>query len=158
MLNQYKNYSYCRDTGNVTSKVNHRVLSPSLDLHYTLHVEGKKIKIKADRLCWMLGNMQTIPQGYKVLHRNMQQDDNRLRNLLVLPSSEYFTTVEAYRNLTENLSLSLHPKDKYSYLIKYKHKGASKQEIFADEIPARKRLVQLQLKMYKTLSKYCLFD
>lgn len=118
----------------------------------------KRIKIRPDKLIWILLYGKPPDSDKRILHRNLNQNDNRLVNLLLVPRRVYNQISEASRNLSGALKLLPHPEDQYSYVLTYKDSGVEHNEIIEDIVVARKKLLKLQLKYAKLLSKYCIFD
>jgi len=155
-VQKYKDYQYCMYTGRITSLKSGKTLVVTEDGFYVVQAAGVRTKIKADKLCWMLGNNQYIPEGYTVLHRNLDVSDCSLKNLLLLPNREHRAVLEASANLTSSMKLSMHPTDAYSVVLSYKLNGKLQKDIFTDSTAAKRKFKQLQLKFAKILSKYCI--
>lgn len=118
----------------------------------------RKFKLKASTLAWELGNDKKLSESYRILHRNLDDADNRLCNLMILTRSVYRQVQEAIRNLDGALKLQAHPEDQHSYIITFQDKGSTKKLVVHDIIAAKQRFIRLQLKYAKLLNKYCIFD
>lgn len=151
---------YNPSTGELSNCKNNRKRYPCPDGFITLYcgVSKKKYKIKASTACWELGNDKSLPKNSRVLHRNLDSTDNRLVNLLAVTRNTHRKLLEARRNLSGHLRLVPHPDDQYALLVLYLRDGIERREVAHDLMFARKRLLVLQLKFAKLLSKYCLFD
>ena len=147
-------------TGILSNVKNSRKRYPCPDGFITLYcnLTFKKYKIKAATACWELGNDQKLAPSSRVLHRNLDNEDNRLVNLLAVPKNAYRKLVEARRNLSGCLRLLPHPEDQHGFLVLYIHDGMERKEVLYDIGVARRRLLALQLRFAKVLNRYCLFD
>ena len=116
------------------------------------------IKIKANKLCCLLGYGKEVQKDQRVLHKNLNEKDLRLRNLIVVTPQELIKINEARTNLEGRLRLVPHPEDQLSYFLHWREQGRDKRQLILDIVVARKRLLKLQLKFAKILNKYCLFD
>lgn len=131
------------------------------DLGYVVLYDSNtkaKLKIKADKLAWQVGNAKLLRKDNRILHRNLEPSDIRLQNLMAVPRSIFNQISEAHRNLTGALRLAPHKLDQYSYMLSYKDKGVDYHTVIQDIVVARQRYMKLQLKYAKILSKYCIFD
>ena len=118
----------------------------------------QRFRMKYNKLCWILGNLEDFPENHKVLHLSLGENDYDLRNLRAIPSKTYNKINEARRNLGGSLSFSRHPVDVYGYVIAYVDGGRAKKETFYDKDIAWRRYCQLQLKYAKILSSYCVSE
>lgn len=147
-------------TGQLSMKKSNRLLEPDDQGSVVLYEPKtrKRKRIKFSRICWELGNAKTLPDDHRILHKNLDETDFRLNNLVALPRQTYNKVQEALRNLRYHLKMQPHPHDQYSYIITYQLDNATVREIKHDIIAARLLYTKLQLKFAKTLNKYCLFD
>lgn len=122
------------------------------------NVSKKKTKFKMDRLCWTIGNNKKLRKNQKVLHLNLNLKDNRLTNLKLVPSAVYNRIQEAAKNLSGALRIQPHPSDRYDIFVMYTYNKVQKKELFSDISIAQQRLIQLQLRNAKVLTKYCIFN
>lgn len=116
----------------------------------------RKYKIKAMILAWELGNNKQLPSSHRVLARNLDPADLRLINLMAIDRKEYSKVMQAIRNLRK-IKLTPHPEDQHSYILSY-HEGRNYREVIHDVVVAKQRLLKLQLRFVKIISKYCVFD
>jgi hypothetical protein len=157
----YKNlsqhYEYDKSVSAIKHKKSKRKLIPDeFGLINIYFPENKrKTRMKYDKLCWILGNMQDFPDNSKVLHKNLDEEDFSLHNLQAIPSKVYNQIQEARRNLGGALTLQPHHEDKFSYVVSYLQNNKNKNETIMDLVPARKRFASLQLRFAKVLSKWC---
>lgn len=151
---------YVPHTGDLFTRANRHKLIADADGFYTVYdaQTKKRTKIKADRLCWSLGNNRKLSKAQKILHKNLNYTDNRLQNL-VLTSPRVFSKVqEAAKNLGGGLRLAPHHHDKYDINIFYFSNKRLVKEVYCDIIAAKRRLLVLQLRYAKVLTRYCYFD
>lgn len=151
---------YVPQTGTVFMRSNKHRLIADADGFYTVYdTETKKrTKIKADRLCWSLGNNKKLLKTQKILHKNLNYTDNRLQNLALTSSKVFSKVQEAVKNLGGGLRLAPHHRDRYDINIFYFSNKRLVKEIYCDIIAAKRRLLVLQLRYAKVLTRYCYFD
>jgi len=53
--------------------------------------KGRRWKVSAHRVVWMVANGRTIPKGLEINHRNGNGEDNRPQNLEVVSASQNMT-------------------------------------------------------------------
>lgn len=157
-----RNYTYDIKTGFVQVNRSGRKLQVTEDTSsVSIYLpESKKIKkINLSKLCWCIFHGKTeLPEGVKILHKNLNLDDNRINNLVLVKKEDFHTVKNAVENLVSILKLSQHPYDQYSYIIRYRDNGVLKTEVILDVVPAKKRFAELQLKFAKIAGKYCTLD
>lgn len=147
-------------TGHLYNVKSSRLMLPDNERCVSVHdpKTKQKSKIKVSKLCWMLGNAKVLRSDQRILHRNLKDDDYRLCNLLALPRSVFSQLTEAQRNLGGHLKLNPHPEDQLSYVLTWREAGVDRKEVVHDIVTARQKLLKLQLRCAKLLSKYCIFD
>lgn len=118
----------------------------------------QRFRMKYDKLCWILGNLEDFPENHRVLHLNLDENDYNLRNLKAIPNKIFNKINEARRNLGGSLSFNRHPVDVYGYVIAYVDGGRAKRETFYDKDIAWRRYCQLQLKYAKILTTHCVSE
>jgi hypothetical protein len=156
-----KNISYNPASGELTNKRTSRRMNVDADgfVYYTeSSPERIHIKIKANKLCCLLGFGKPVTASQRVIHRNLDYTDFKITNLLVVTRKELLKINEARSNLEGKLKLVPHPSDQLSYFLHWKENGVDKRQLILDIVVARRKLVKLQLKYSKILSKYCIFD
>jgi hypothetical protein len=121
-------------------------------------VEKKSYKLKLDRIACMLAFGVAVSDNKRVLHRDLNVEDNSLKNLMVVSRSVFLAVKEAHRNLTQEIKMLQHPTDQFKYVVHWLEKGQEKQKVVHDITEARKLMLRLQLKYSKVLTKYCMFD
>lgn len=152
-------YEYDSRTGEVHNKKTGRLLmcieeEPSVSVYLS---DSKKLKkILLPKLCWHMGTAKAnFPEKHKILHKNLDFSDNRLSNLVLIPSGAYSEVKAALDNLQIHLKLSQHPYDQYNYVVKWRDAGVLKTETYEDVTAAKNRYSFLQLKFAKIVGKYC---
>ena len=157
-LNELLEYS--PHTGEVRLKPSKHKIIADADGFYTIYdvATKRRTKIKADRLCWALGNNKRLLKTQKILHKNLKYTDNRLSNLVLVSAKVFSKVQEAAKNLSGGLRLTPHHLDRYNINILYFSEKRLIKEIFCDIISARQRLLELQLKYAKVLTRHCCFD
>jgi len=147
-------------SGTITKKKSKRVLQPDPDgLVIIFDSQNKRsIKMKLDRIAYALAFGILPKEDKRVLHKNLNQSDNRLNNLQLVSRQVYLQIKEAYRNLTTGIRLSAHPTDQFCFVLHWYEDGAERSKILQDVVPARELQLKLQLKYSKILTKYCVFD
>ena len=147
-------------TGDITMRDTIRKVSPDPDGFVTIwdNLSKKKTKFKADRLAWTLGNNKKLRKNQKVLHLNLNLKDNRLTNLKLVPSAVFNKIQEAAKNLSGALRIQPHPTDRYDFNLFYFNDRVLKKETYSDIMITQRRLIELQLRFAKVLTRFCIFD
>lgn len=135
-----------------------RKLVPNEDNKITSTIHGNSLKIKADRLCWFIAHGKQPTRNQVIFHKNLDQLDNRINNLVLIPKREYLRLVEAMKNISGALRLIPHASDAFSYVLYYKMQGRLQKEVVQDVTVARRKFNKLQLKFVKLISKYTVSD
>ena len=141
-----------------TKKTKPKEVKPDEDGYLIFFAQGKRRKAKANKLAYELGTNTIIPKGSSILHRNLDKQDYRLCNLLLVPNQVMQTITEAHRNLAGDLKVQPHHTDMFSYVVTWVEHRQQKQKVLHDIATARRLLVRLQLKFAKTLGKYLVLD
>lgn len=115
-------------------------------------------KYKLERIAFYLAFGQFPREDQRVLHKNLDPEDNRMQNLTLVSRSVFRQIKEAHRNLTGGIHLVPHATDQFSYILKWFEGGLEKSKIIQDIVVARRQQLKLQLKYSKILTKFCLFD
>ncbi len=147
-------------SGNVSRRKSKRILSADPYGMVSIYdSETKKnYKSKLDKVAYTLGFGKVPKDDERILHKNMKQDDNRLRNLGLLSRTTYLKVKEAYKNLTGGIRMNPHPIDQFSYVVNWYEKGIEKSRVVEDVVPAKELVLRLNLLASKVLTKYCLFE
>jgi hypothetical protein len=153
-----KYIKYDAATGNIyslssTNKPD-RQLIPNEYNKITSTVRGISLKIKADRLIWFIKYGKQLSRNHTILHKNLDELDNRFNNLVLLTKKEYLALVEAMKNISGDLKLIPHETDMFSFVLYHKHNGRLVKEVVYDITIARRKFNRLQLKFVKLISKY----
>jgi hypothetical protein len=120
--------------------------------------EKRKVKFKHDRLCWVLGNNKRLRKNQRILHKNLNSDDNRLVNLTAVSLAVFAKVKEAERNLRGELKIVPHATDQWDFCVHYFENKLKRSERYCDIIAAQQRFLVLQLKYAKVLTTYCVFN
>lgn len=147
-------------TGEVFTRSPFRKLLPDSEDFITIwdRETKKRTKFRVSRLCWTLGNNKKLRRNQKILHKNLDTQDNRLTNLRVIQPSIYNKIQEAAKNLRGGLKILPHHKDQFDYCVWFFDNKLYRKEQYCDIIAAQQRLLVLQLKSAKILTKYCIFE
>lgn len=152
---------YDPGTGRVSLKKSNRTLQQDFDGIVVIfdRLSNPKIrKYKLERIAYYLA-FGTFPrEDQRVLHKNLDTEDNRRQNLTLVSRSVFKQIKEAHRNLSGGIHLVPHAVDQFSYILKWFEGGIEKSKIIQDIVVARRQQLKLQLKYSKILTKYCLFD
>lgn len=148
-------------SGSVSIRKSRRTLLPDYDglvVIFDRQAKSKSKKYKLERIAYYLAFGVFPGDDQRVLHKNLDQEDNSLKNLSLVSRSQYYKIREAYKNLQGSIRLLPHPTDQFDYLVYWMEDGKEKNRVFRDIIAAKKFQLSLQLKFSKILTKYCLFD
>lgn len=151
---------YDSASGEVFRRKSHRLLLADEDGLITVYdgASKKSYRLKLDRVAYTLAYGIAPTEDQRVLHRNMQTEDNRLSNLCLVSSKVFLRVKEAYRNLSGGIKVSPHGTDQFAYIVSWYEGGQKKQRVIADVVPAKQFQLRLQLKYSKILTNYCVFD
>lgn len=152
---------YNPSTGKVSISKSKRVLTADADGIVVVfdNCSIPKIrKYKLERIAFFFAFGIFPRDDQKVLHKNLDSDDNRRQNLTLVSRAVFRHIKEAHKNLTGGIHLVPHPVDQYSYILKWYENGIEKNKVIPDIVVARRQQLRLQLKYSKILTKYCLFD
>jgi len=151
---------YDPSTGKVYTKKG-RQLTPDQDglvVVFDSKANTRSVKHKLEKVAYYLAFGDYPRQDQKVLHRNLDENDNSAKNLSIVSRSVYRQIKEAHKNLTGGIHMIPHGIDQFSYVLKWFDSGVEKSKIIQDIVIARKVQLKLQLKYSKILTKYCVFD
>ena len=152
---------YCPETGKVTIKKSKRVLTPDHDgivVIFDSKAKPKTRKYKLERIAFYLAFSIFPREDQRVLHKNLDSEDNRIQNLALVSRSVFRQIKEAHRNLTGGIHLTPHATDQFAYILRWYEGGVEKAKTIQDIVIARRQQLKLQLKYSKILTKYCVFD
>lgn len=149
-------FRYCKDRCRIYRLSDGKVFAPTDEGAVVLSepLGAFRKRLNYARVCWVLGNKKNIPEGFKIIHINLDPFDYRLKNLKCISKDEILKVKEAKRNMEEYLTLRSHPSDRYAFLVQYSEGGKKKSECYYDISAATRRYKQLQLRFAKVLSKY----
>lgn len=151
-----KYFKYCKERSRIIRISDGKVFSPTEEAVAALlePSTGFRKRLKYAVVCWVLGTKKNVPEGFKIVHTNLDPFDFRLKNLKCISKDEVLKIKEARRNMEGRLKIRSHPSDMYAFLVQYMHNGKSTSECYYDIQMATKRFKQLQLKYAKIMSKY----
>lgn len=159
-MNLYKELSklfkYCMEIHRIVRISDGKVIHPTDEGVALLSepLERFRMRLKYSTVCWVLGNKKNVPDGFKIIHINLDNFDYRLSNIRCIPKEDVLRVKEAMRNMQGQLVLKPHPTDKYAYLVQYTKDGKRYSRCFYDIADATRKFKQLQLMYAKILSKY----
>lgn len=146
---------YVQNTGElflITPKGTRQIFPNENNVQFT--IDKTKVKLKYTNLIWCLVYGIKPSATEKVFHKDLDESNYKLNNLVLISTELYFQLKEAIDNLQFNLKLYNHPKDSYVYVLEYKCNGRIKKENISDLNIARKKKLKLQLKLMKFISAY----
>lgn len=152
---------YEPETGKVTIIRNKRVLTPDPDgivVIFDSKAKPKTRKYKLERIAFYLAFSFFPREDQRVLHKNLDPEDNRIQNLALVSRTVFRHIKEAHRNLTGGIHLVPHATDQFAYILKWFEDGTERSRIIQDIVIARRQQLKLQLKYSKILTKFCVFD
>lgn len=151
--------SYDPSTGVIKTK-RQRVLTADHDGLVVVFdgISKKSIKMKLERIAYTLAFGVAPKETHRILHKNLDLNDNRLANLQQVSRELFIKIKEAHRNLSTGIKVVAHPTDQFSYNVFWYEQGVEKCKLIQDIGLARRFQVVLQLKYSKILTKYCLFN
>ena len=135
-----------------------RRIFPTEEGYLIFYKNGKRLKLKANRVALQIISDINISDKQTVLHKNLDDSDYRLQNLKIVSRVVHNNIKEAHRNLTSALKLQPHASDVFSYVLSWKENGKDRIQVIHDIVIAKRLYNRLQLKYAKILSKYCVFD
>lgn len=135
-----------------------RRIFPTEEGYLIFYKNGKRLKLKANRVALQIISDINISDKQTVLHKNLDDSDYRLQNLKIVSRVVHNNIKEAHRNLTSALKLQPHTSDVFSYVLSWKENGKDRIQVIHDIVIAKRLYNRLQLKYAKILSKYCVFD
>ena len=135
-----------------------REIFPNEEGYLLFYRQGKRLKLKANKVAIELTSIEKITEDQAVLHKNLDENDYRLQNLRVISRTAYLAVKEAQRNLSGALKLTPHPEDMFCYILNWKENSKDRRKVIKDIVIAKRTYNKLQLKYAKILSKYCIFD
>lgn len=118
----------------------------------------KRKKFKLSKLCYSLFHNVDLQKEDKVVHKDLNPNNFKITNLLLLSSSQYKELKEAKKNIQGGIRLVIHPTDVYSYRLFWFQDGVEKSKVIQDVVVAKKLEKRLLLKSSKILTKYCPTD
>jgi hypothetical protein len=151
-----KHFRYCKERHRIIRISDGKVISPTDEGVAVLSepLEGFRMRLKYDVVCWVLGNKKNVPEGCKIIHINLDPFDYRLKNLKCISNTDVLRVKEAKRNMEKDLTIRSHPSDRYAFLVQYVLDRKKRNECYYDISAATRRYKELQLKFAKILSKY----
>ena len=115
-------------------------------------------KYKLHKLAYFLWTGAFPSEKNKILHRNLNDNDNRAINLLEINRTTYNKIKEAEKNLDYGIRIGNHPTDQLSHMLYWYENGTERFKVVEDIVVAKRLKTKLLLKSSKFISKYCIFD
>lgn len=135
-----------------------RQVFPDEEGYLTFFRQGKKYKLKANKAAAEIGLGIDLPDDKVILHKNLDYEDFRLKNLQVVSREVLKEVKEAHRNLSGALLMKPHSSNVFCYVLQWKEDGRLRTMLCEDIVVAKREYLKLKLKYAKLLSKYCVFD
>lgn len=157
-LLEFLNYNAA--TGDLVYKHSGRIVQVQED-GFVLIIDPeskKRKKFKLSKLCYSLFHNVDLQKEDKVVHKDLNPNNFKITNLLLLSSSQYKELKEAKKNIQGGIRLVIHPTDVYSYRLFWFQDGVEKSKVIQDVVVAKKLEKRLLLKSSKILTKYCPTD
>lgn len=134
----------------------YRKIVPNEDNIAIVSINKTKIKMKYDRLVWCVVYKTNLSTNEVVFHKDLDDENCKVNNLSLIDKSLHFKILEAMKNINGALRLIPHPTDVFCYVLEYKQSGRLRKEVISDITVARKKLLRMQLRYIKFVSKYVL--
>lgn len=151
-----KYIKYNPNTG--LSYLDSRLINISEDYFVVFTLESTRIKLKYDNLIWILVHNTKPASKQKVFHKDLDQNNFKLNNLVLISNKTYFKIKEYLYNLSGGLKMYPRPNDAYSTVLEYKFNGRKCKEVLGDIGLARNKMLKLQLRMLKYIGHYVITD
>lgn len=151
---------YEPETGYVYRRSNNRRLVPDENNAVVVYISHNrnKFRLKLDRLCYFLAFGIYPDSKKRVLHKNLNNEDNSLRNIQAVPSVVYNKIVEAKLNLEHQLKIIPHLVYPLITGVRYKKDNQLKTRWCDDYGVAQILFKEKQLEYSKFLAKYTITD
>ena len=151
---------YCPLSGAIRNRRTKRLMQADHDGLVTIFcsIQKKPFKMKLDRIAHALAFGSFPKKDKRVLHKNLNTDDNSLSNLTQVSRGVFLQIKEAHKNLSYNIRIVAHPVDQFNYVVYWLDNNQEKSKVVHDILEARRISTALQLKYSKILTKYCVFD
>jgi len=154
LLQKYIKYN--PNTG--LSYLNLRIINISDDYFVVFTLESIRIKLKYDNLIWILVHKIKPSPKQKVFHKDLDPNNFKLNNLVLISNKTYFKIKEYLYNLSGGLKIYPKPNDAYSTVLEYKYEGRKRKEVLGDIGLARNKMLKLQLRMLKYIGAYVITE
>lgn len=150
---------YCYDavSGKISNKSNGRVILPSPDelvVYCYDPVDRSRKKFLYHNLAYILGSELDIPEGFKVLSLNLNEEDIRYNNLKLISKPDYTLVRCALRNLLGGLAITQHKTDKLAYRVNWYQFSKRRCIVCYDIARAQAILNRKSLDFSKTVNAY----
>lgn len=147
---------YDPETGYVHRVTNKRRLIPDENNAVVVYISQTKgkFRLKLDRLCYFLAFGLYPDSKKRVLHKNLNVEDNSLRNIQAVPSVVYNKIIEAKLNLAHQLKIVPHNIYPLITGVRYKTNNQLRIRWCDDYGVAQVLFKEKQLEYAKFLAKY----
>lgn len=148
---------YEPDTGLLRIKKTNRPLYADYTGMVSVHIVATQtiLKMKLDKLCYFMHHRRLPTRSERLLHRNLDKEDNSLKNLVVVPRDKYLELQEAILNLNSLLKITPHKYDQYMFTVQYRKANKQERINCNDIISAQEQERKLRLMFIKLVTKYC---
>lgn len=152
-----KHVSYNKETGDLY--YNNKKIQRDYQGFAIIRIDKKlTIKIKIEKLACLLAFNRLPEANERVLFKNLDENDLRLRNLAIVNRDVYLQIKEAKLNLESCLCLIPHESDVFSFWLCYRENALHKRELIRDIVVAKREFNKKKLIYTKIINKHCLFD
>lgn len=151
----YELLSYDREKGCIYSIKTGRQVHPCIYGFCIINdpETKKKVKFKFSKLCYALGNARLPTKQERIFHKNLNQKDFTLSNLVLLNAKQYLEASIAVKNLESAIKIVPHF-DMFTYKVFWIEDGFLKHKVVQDIVVAKRIERILRLRFTKILSKY----
>jgi hypothetical protein len=125
----------------------------NLNIIYTCFYSGRCIKKRAGILAWEILNGK-IPDDCTLLFKNLDREDFRADNLMIIKKSQYSDIKDHLDNANGAVKIVAHPTNAYQHVVCFKNGHKTVKRTFHDISGALNFRKALILQANKILGKY----
>ena len=148
-------------TGNIFVRKSERILVADENGQVSVYDSKNKPALRRfllDKLAFALALNKWPRKDQRILHKNLNKNDNRLCNIVPVSRAIFNKINEANKNLETGIRMQTHPVDQYKYMVYWYENSGEKVKVVNDVVNAKTLVLQLKLKYSKILTKYCCFE